>query len=97
MIPLIERYREFLPVTDATPVVSLGEGATPLVPLPRLSERLGLEVHAKVEGMNPTASFKDRGMTLAVSKAVEEGARPSSARPRATPPRRRPPTPPGPA
>ena len=74
MIPLIERYREFLPVSDATPIVSLGEGATPLVPLPRLSERLGLEVHAKVEGMNPTASFKDRGMTLAVSKAVEEGA-----------------------
>jgi threonine synthase len=74
VIPLIDRYREFLPVSDATPIVSLGEGATPLVPLPRLSERLGLEVHAKVEGMNPTASFKDRGMTLAVSKAVEEGA-----------------------
>ncbi|MGD9572635.1 MAG: threonine synthase [Thermoleophilia bacterium] len=74
MIPLIERYREFLPVTDATPVVSLGEGGTPLVPLPRLSERLGLSVHAKFEGMNPTGSFKDRGMTMAVSKAVEEGA-----------------------
>jgi threonine synthase len=74
VIPLIERFREFLPVTDGTPIVSLGEGGTPLVPLPRLSERLGLEVHAKVEGMNPTASFKDRGMTMAVSKAVEEGA-----------------------
>lgn len=74
MIPLIERYRDFLPVTDATPVVSLGEGGTPLVPLPRLSERLGVSVHAKFEGMNPTGSFKDRGMTMAVSKAVEEGA-----------------------
>ena len=71
---LIERYRDFLPVTGATPVVTLGEGGTPLVPLPRLSARLGVEVHAKVEGQNPTASFKDRGMTMAVSKAVEEGA-----------------------
>jgi threonine synthase len=74
MIPLIERYRDFLPVTAETPVVSLGEGNTPLVPLPRLSERLGVSVHAKFEGMNPTGSFKDRGMTMAVSKAVEEGA-----------------------
>ena len=73
-LPLIERYRDMLPVTGATPVVSLGEGTTPLVPLTRLSERLGLEVHAKLEGMNPTGSFKDRGMTLAMSKAVEEGA-----------------------
>jgi threonine synthase len=54
--------------------VTLGEGATPLVPLPRLSARLGLAVLVKLEGMNPTASFKDRGMTMAVSKAVEEGA-----------------------
>ena len=74
MTALIERYREFLPVGPDTPIVSLGEGGTPLVPLPRLSERLGVVVHAKVEGMNPTASFKDRGMTMAVSKAVEEGA-----------------------
>ena len=74
MIALIERYRDFLPVGPETPIVSLGEGGTPLVPLPRLSERLGLDVHAKLEGMNPTASFKDRGMTMAVSKAVEEGA-----------------------
>jgi threonine synthase len=73
-VPLIERYRDLLPVGEATPVVSLGEGGTPLVPLPRLSSRLGVEVHAKVEGMNPTGSFKDRGMTMAVSKAVEEGA-----------------------
>ncbi|HTI35907.1 MAG TPA: pyridoxal-phosphate dependent enzyme [Miltoncostaea sp.] len=74
MTALIERYREFLPVGPDTPIVSLGEGGTPLVPLPRLSARLGVEVHAKLEGMNPTASFKDRGMTMAVSKAVEEGA-----------------------
>ena len=71
---LIERYRDLLPVDDATPVVSLGEGGTPLVRLERLSARLGLDVHAKLEGTNPTASFKDRGMTLAVSKALEEGA-----------------------
>jgi len=74
VIALIERYRDFLPVGPDTPIVSLGEGGTPLVPLPRLSQRLGLDVHAKLEGMNPTASFKDRGMTMAVSKAVEEGA-----------------------
>ncbi len=74
MTALIERYREFLPVGPATPIISLGEGGTPLLPLPRLSERFGIEIHAKLEGMNPTASFKDRGMTMAVSKAVEEGA-----------------------
>ena len=74
MTALIERYRELLPVDASTPVVSLGEGGTPLVPLPGLSARLDLEVWAKVEGMNPTGSFKDRGMTMAVSKAVEEGA-----------------------
>ncbi|MBJ7456738.1 MAG: threonine synthase [Thermoleophilia bacterium] len=72
--PLIERYREFLPVGPATPVISLGEGDTPLIPLPRLSARFDIEVHAKLEGMNPTGSFKDRGMTMAISKAVEEGA-----------------------
>jgi threonine synthase len=72
--PLIDRYRDLLPVDAATPVVSLGEGDTPLVPLTRLSERLGVRLFAKLEGMNPTASFKDRGMTLAVSKAVEDGA-----------------------
>jgi threonine synthase len=73
---LVERYRAFLPVTAATPVVSLGEGMTPLVHLRRLGARLGLtNLHAKVEGQNPTGSFKDRGMVLAVAKAVEEGAR----------------------
>ncbi len=70
---LISRYRDFLPVTDATPIISLGEGGTPLVALERLSERFGLRVFAKFEGMNPTGSFKDRGMTMAVSKAVERG------------------------
>ncbi|GLY03578.1 MULTISPECIES: threonine synthase [Actinoplanes] len=72
---LIEAYRDRLPVTDATPVVSLLEGNTPLVPAPVLSERVGGDVYLKVEGANPTGSFKDRGMTMAVSKAVEDGAK----------------------
>ncbi len=72
---LVERYREFLPVTDATPVVSLGEGATPLVHARRLGESIGLaNLHLKIEGQNPTGSFKDRGMVLAVAKALEAGA-----------------------
>jgi threonine synthase len=71
---VIERYRERLPVTDGTPVVSLEEGSTPLLPAPRLSELAGAEVWLKWEGANPTGSFKDRGMTVAVSKALEEGA-----------------------
>jgi threonine synthase len=72
---LIEAYRDRLPVTDATPVVSLHEGNTPLVPAPVLSSKTGCDVYLKVEGANPTGSFKDRGMTLAVSKAVEEGSK----------------------
>jgi len=73
---LVERYRAFLPVTDATPIVSLGEGLTPLVHLRRLGDRLGLtNLHVKVEGQNPTGSFKDRGMVVAVARAVESGAR----------------------
>jgi threonine synthase len=79
---VIERYREYLPVSDATPIVSLGEGDTPLIYSPRLSERVGrcaspartCEVYIKYEGLNPTGSFKDRGMTVAVSKAVEQGS-----------------------
>jgi threonine synthase len=71
---LIERYRDRLPVSAETPVVSLGEGSTPLLPAPRLSQRLGLELWLKWEGANPSASYKDRGMTLAVSKALEAGA-----------------------
>ena len=72
---LIEEYRSFLPVTDDTPVVTLMEGGTPLIPAPRLSERVGATVYLKYEGLNPTGSFKDRGMTLAISKAAEEGAK----------------------
>ncbi|WP_034088468.1 threonine synthase [Streptacidiphilus albus] len=71
---LIEEYRDRLPVTAATPVVTLLEGGTPLVPAQLLSERTGCEVYLKVEGANPTGSFKDRGMTMAMSKAKEDGA-----------------------
>jgi threonine synthase len=72
---LIERYRGRLPFSDVDPIVTLGEGATPLVHAPRLSERAGTEVWCKLEGLNPTGSFKDRGMTCAVSAAVRDGAR----------------------
>jgi threonine synthase len=71
---LIERYRSELPFAEGDPVVSLGEGSTPLVLADRLSERVGAEVWLKIEGANPTGSFKDRGMTCAVSAAVREGA-----------------------
>jgi threonine synthase len=74
MSGLIERYRDRLPFAADDPVVSLGEGGTPLVLAPRLSERTGAEVWLKLEGANPTGSFKDRGMTCAVSAAVREGA-----------------------
>jgi threonine synthase len=73
---LLERYRRFLPITDATPPLTLGEGSTPLVRAGRLGAALGLaNLYLKVEGQNPTGSFKDRGMVLAVAKAAEEGAR----------------------
>ncbi len=71
---LIERYRDRLPFAEGDPVVSLQEGSTPLVPAPQLSERVGAQVWLKIEGANPTGSFKDRGMTCAVSAAVREGA-----------------------
>ena len=71
---VIARYREYLPVSGDTPIITLGEGSTLLVFTPRLSERIGARVFIKCEGMNPTGSFKDRGMTVAVSKAVERGA-----------------------
>jgi threonine synthase len=71
---LIEAYRSRLPVGPETPVVTLREGATPLVPARELSRRTGCDVWLKVEGANPTGSFKDRGMTVAITKAVEEGA-----------------------
>ncbi len=74
---VIERYREFLPVTERTPVVTLLEGNTPLIPAPRLAEATDprLHIYLKCEGFNPTGSFKDRGMTMAISKALEEGSR----------------------
>jgi threonine synthase len=73
---LVDRYRAFLPVTDATPALTLGEGFTPLVRARRLGSALGLdELYLKVEGQNPTGSFKDRGMVVAVAKAAEAGAR----------------------
>src|SRR3989475_11338503 len=71
---VIARYREYLPVSQATPVVTLGEGSTPLIETPKLSKRIGARVFVKYEGLNPTGSFKDRGMTVAVSKATERGA-----------------------
>ena len=71
---VIQQYRHRLPVSASTPVVTLLEGGTPLVPAVVLSELLNTEVHLKVEGANPTGSFKDRGMTLAISKAAEQGA-----------------------
>ena len=76
-VGLIARWRSRLPVTARTPVVTLGEGGTPLVQADRVAAKAGLpkgSVHLKLEGMNPTGSFKDRGMTLAVSKALEAGA-----------------------
>jgi threonine synthase len=72
---LLERYREFLPITEQTPLLTLNEGNTPLVSAPRLAAALGVrELHLKFEGMNPTGSFKDRGMVMAVAKALEAGA-----------------------
>src|SRR2546422_986519 len=74
---VIEQYRDFLPVTDRTPVVTLCEGNTPLILAPRLAEATDarLEIYLKCEGFNPTGSFKDRGMTMAISKALESGSR----------------------
>ena len=74
---LIETYRAYLPVTEATPVVTLLEGNTPLIPVPAIANRIGrgAKVYVKYDGLNPTGSFKDRGMTMAISKAKEEGAK----------------------
>src|ERR1700694_3964232 len=74
-VGVIQEYRGLLPVSATTPVVTLLEGGTPLLAAPRLSQRLGARVLLKVEGANPTGSFKDRGMTVAISKAAEEGAK----------------------
>lgn len=72
---VIREYWDRLDVSKDTPVITLGEGGTPLIPAPFLSEKTGLEVYVKFEGMNPTGSFKDRGMTMAISKAMEAGAK----------------------
>jgi threonine synthase len=72
---LLQRYREFLPITDKTPLLTLNEGDTPLITAPRMAAALGVrELHLKFEGLNPTGSFKDRGMVMAVAKALEAGA-----------------------
>lgn len=71
---LLHQYKEFLPVTEETPALSLMEGNTPLIPLVNISKKLGVNIHVKVEGANPTGSFKDRGMVMAVAKAKEEGS-----------------------
>lgn len=70
---LIHQYKEYLPVTDKTPELTLNEGNTPLIYLQNLSKKLGIELYVKTEGVNPTGSFKDRGMVMAVAKAKEEG------------------------
>lgn len=74
---LIEEYRDFLPVSETTPIVTLLEGNTPLIKADNLTRKAGLnlELYLKFDGLNPTGSFKDRGMTLAISKAVEEGSK----------------------
>ena len=74
---LIEAYRQYLPVNQTTPVVTLLEGNTPLIPVPAIQERIGRQVRVlvKYDGLNPTGSFKDRGMTMAISKAKEAGAK----------------------
>ncbi len=72
---VVQEYRDRLPVDASTPVITLGEGGTPLVPAPHLSRLTGCRVLIKVEGMNPTASFKDRGMTMAISRAAQAGAK----------------------
>ncbi|MBM7609597.1 threonine synthase [Lysinibacillus composti] len=72
---LIEEYKQYLPVTEKTPALTLNEGNTPLIHLVNLSRELGIELYGKVEGANPTGSFKDRGMVFAVAKAIEDGAK----------------------
>jgi threonine synthase len=72
---VLREYADRLNISDATPIITLGEGGTPLIPAPALSARTGAQVYVKFEGMNPTGSFKDRGMTMAISKAVEHGAK----------------------
>ncbi|WP_440896175.1 threonine synthase [Amphibacillus sp. Q70] len=72
---LIKEYTEYLPVNENTPMISLHEGNTPLIKLEKISEKYGIEAYAKIEGINPTGSFKDRGMVMAIAKAIEDGAK----------------------
>ena len=72
---VLTEYADRLDISEKTPIVTLGEGGTPLIPAPSLSRKVGATVYIKYEGMNPTGSFKDRGMTMAISKAVEHGAK----------------------
>ncbi len=72
---LLEAYKEYLPINEQTPKLTLNEGNTPLIKLDRLSQEWGVDLYVKVEGANPTGSFKDRGMVMAVAKAVEEGSK----------------------
>ncbi len=72
---LLKEYKDFLPVTDKTPLISLSEGFTPLIRTKHLGNELGVELYLKYEGTNPTGSFKDRGMVMAIAKAIEEGAK----------------------
>ena len=72
---LIEEYKQYLPVTENTPTLTLNEGNTPLVHLVNISKELGIELYGKIEGANPTGSFKDRGMVFAVAKAIEDGSK----------------------
>ncbi len=72
---ILERYREFLPITSGTPMITMGEAGTPLVRSRRLEKEFGIgELYFKLEGCNPTGSFKDRGMVMAFAKAIEAGA-----------------------
>src|SRR5690625_4672365 len=72
---LLKHYESYLPITENTPYLTLHEGNTPLIHFSSLSEKLGIELYGKFEGANPTGSFKDRGMVMAVAKAVEEGSK----------------------
>src|ERR687886_289619 len=72
---VISRYRKYLPITPRTPELTLGEGDTPLVHAPALSQETGAEIYLKLEGCNPSGSFKDRGMVVAMAKALEAGSR----------------------
>ena len=71
---LIDKYREYLPVTEKTPKITLMEGNTPLIPSVNIGKELGIELYFKYEGLNPTGSFKDRGMVMAIAKAIENGS-----------------------